>query len=421
MIVKISEKNSVNRAFNTAVLLVYLTAYFLLGLLPRIKYSVPYVFAGVFTMIPAFMVCIGKTPFIKPILFMGFASVIQALLAYLLGNAIMTDIFNVPIRTIRYFVPCILLAWTINLTPKKQMFIWGLITTLLLFVAINTLLAVEINPMVARLLASGSRDKELMAYRMQNIGGFEFCYAVCLLYGLCVYLSIRTTGIVKVVGIVAVVFITYFTIQVQYMTMLLLCIAAFVFVVMFSAKKNVSKIVAVLISLFFLLGLPSLLRWIAEFDVGDQLYSKLIEVAGILDGTREFSEANARSELYLNALMDFLWSPIWGTPYSAAAAKSHSAFLGAAAATGIIGLSAYICGISQCYQQTKAILIYKQCDTGIFALSFLVFVILAFVNPIEYSYELSIVLFYYIPLTIILVSNRYPLAFLKTAKERTAI
>ena len=204
MKLRISEKRSVNQMFNTTLLMVYLMAYFLLGLLPFIKYSVPYVLAGTFTLIPAFMVCVERTPYGRTIIYMGLAGLMYGLLSYLLGNAIFTDIANEPIRTIRYFVPCILLIWTLTLPRNNQIFIWYWITAILLFVVINTLIALEIDPMIARILASGSRDSELMAYRLRNIGGFEFCYAVCLLYSLSVYLSIRTKSAVRAAAIAAV-------------------------------------------------------------------------------------------------------------------------------------------------------------------------------------------------------------------------
>lgn len=406
MKLKISRNHSVNRMFNTMVLMVYLIAYFLLGLLPSVKYSVPYVIAGLFTLIPMFIVSIENPRNCKLFVFLVVAGIVQGTIAFLTGNAAITEMINEPIRSVRYFIPCILLTWTVNMSHKNQKLIWGVVTAILIAVAINTLAAVETNPMIARILANGSRDSELMEYRMQNIGGFEFCYAVCLLFSMCVYIAMQANGRVKFVSIVAVLFIAYFTIQVQYMTMLLLCIAAFIFVVMYCAKNTASKIIAVTFSAFLLLVVPPLLRWIAEFDVGTEIYTKLIKVAGVLDGTRELSETTSRALLYRNALIDFLWSPIWGMPNSVAAAESHSTFLGIASSTGLIGVIAYTYGIVQCYNQTKRNLLTNKCGTGIFSVSYIIFLILAIINPIHYAYEISIILFFYVPLTVALFLNR---------------
>ncbi|MBQ8620798.1 MAG: hypothetical protein IJ422_00610 [Oscillospiraceae bacterium] len=403
MILSISRDERLNRLFTRQVIAVYIIVFMIVHILPTLKYNIPYIVMGLFALLPVVIMCVENAVMCRVLVIVAFAGLIKGILAATLGNAPMAEVVNEPIRGLRYFVPCLLLIWTLDMPRGYRQVIWWIITGLLLVIAVRTLIAVEINPMIARELASGEASSELIGYRNQNIGGFEFCYAVCILFAMCMYLAMKAKKAVRIMAIAAVIFIAYFTIQVQYMTMLLLCIAAFILVVVHCAQNRASKVLAVFFSAFLLFALPPLLRWLAELDLGDQIYKKLINVASVLDGTREMDEATSRARLYWNAFVDFASSPIWGVPNSVAAQDSHSTFLGTAASTGLIGLAAYSYGIVQSYKQTLKTMTENQTRTGIYTVTFVTFLILAFVNPVHYAYEISIMLLYYIPLTLILV------------------
>lgn len=392
--------NGIKIPVNSLPFILYVSLYLLLGLLPSVEYSVPYVIAGLFAMLPMIVASLRNGRYTMILLCLIGLGMIQGLIAAFLGNGAITEIVNEPIRSIRYFVPCVLFGRLSKESRGMQKYVWVFITAIILFVAITTLAAVETNPLIARILANGSLDAELTAYRMQNIGGFGICYAVALTYAAWTYIAFHSRGTKKVIAIAAIIFEFVFAVQVQYMTMLLLCILAFLLVILFCSDNKLLKVLSVMIVIVSLAFLPFFLRWIAQMDVGAQIQSKLIHFAEALDGSRAFSQITSRVELYKDALLDFLSSPIWGTRNSVAAGTSHSTFLGIAAATGILGLASLIYGIVQCYKETARNLLGMDMNMTSFKISFAVFMVLAVVNPVHYIYEISIVMFLYVPLTL---------------------
>ena len=383
---------------------IYILIYLPLCLLPAIKYSIPYVIAGVFSMLPLIIVSLNNMRYRTILVLLVALGIIQATFVVLHGNAPVTEIFNEPIRSVRYFVPCVLLDKVFDFGKKGQRFVWLFATALIVFVIVQTLSALENDPMVARILAQGSiEDEELMNYRFQNVGGFGNCYSLCLTFVVWVYFMFHSSKVMRLISVAVAVFILYFTLQVQYMTMFLLCIVALLLVALYCSKNLYTRLLSIVFAVVALLFLSSILRWIASLGVESTIYTKLTEFADTLDGVNTLSDTTSRADLYKSAFNAFLSSPIFGVTNTL---NAHSTILGVLANSGIIGLFAYFYGFKQMHNVTTICLKEQNIDVKIFNITFALFLILALVNPVHYVYEISVVLLFYIPLTLNVFSKK---------------
>jgi hypothetical protein len=72
---------------------------------------------------------------------------------------------------------------------------------------------------------------------------------------------------------------------------------------------------------------------------------------------------------------------------------------GFAANSGMVGLFAYGYSIKQMYKACTDNMKQRNIDVRIFNIIFVLFIVLSIVNPTHYVYEISVVLLFYIPLT----------------------
>lgn len=391
----------------SAIWVFYTICYVVIDCLPVVKYSVPYVVAGLFSLIPLIIVAFYDQKYCKLLVMFCILGFIHGFLYFVNGYATWTEIINEPIRCIRYFIPCVLFDKLCYASEKKKVLVWLFITVLFLFVAISTLVGVSQNPMLARLLATGeSMSEEIAAYRFQNAAGFEFCYALSFTTPLWTYLLVRGKSIMKFLTLFPLLFVFYFALQVQYMTLLLICIASIFLVLLFCAKGIFKKISAILISAIILVLLPTIMREIANSGVEYILRTKLNNMADVLEGKLGLGDTTSRTELYFKAFETFLTNPFVGSANSDNVIKAHSTIFGTLASTGLIGSISIFYGMYFCCSQTVILLKKKANSLSVYNICIVLFVILMFVNPIHYAYEISIVMFLYIPLTMLIFKPR---------------
>ena len=105
--------------------IVYLLLYLPLCLLPAVKYSVPYAIAGLFSMLPLMIVALRDIRYRTVLFFLVVFGLLQGSVVFLLDNAPITEIVNEPIRSVRYFVPCVLLDKVFNFSKKSRLYRFG--------------------------------------------------------------------------------------------------------------------------------------------------------------------------------------------------------------------------------------------------------------------------------------------------------
>ncbi|MBQ6980259.1 MAG: hypothetical protein IJQ07_06410 [Clostridia bacterium] len=388
-------------------LIFYTMVYIIISILPMLKYSVPYAVAGSFSLLYALFVFIKYEKYRLSIMFLVFLGVITGLLLFLNGTQTVTGLINEPIRVLRCIIPCFILADVIKTNKNFKIFLWIFLTALILYIAINTLAELAQNSMAARLLASGDTSEELTQYRMRNIAGFEFSYAIGLSFPVWVILFSKSKNIfLKILSLVLAAFVAYYVVAAQYMILFLMCIVSLFVVILTGSGKFYVKLINVLIILVLLLFASTIFRWAASLDIGEMMQRRFTSLADLFEGKIDIEDTTSRIGLYKNALNAFLSSPIIGVYNSSAAFESHSWLLGFAVSAGIIGVACFVAELVIYSRLHKKVFIDNRLSMRVRIITYTLFVVLTVLNAIQYSYEIFIVLFLYIPLTLNLFYKR---------------
>lgn len=393
-------------------LIFYTVVYIIISILPILKYSVPYAVAGSFSLFYALFVFIKYEKYRLTIIFLVFLGVITGLLLFLNGTQTVTGLINEPIRVLRCIIPCFILADLIKTNKNFKIFLWIFMTALILYIAINTLVEVAENNMVARLLANGDTTEELTQYRMKNIAGFEFSYAIGLSFPVWVILFSKSKNLfLKILSLVLAAFVAYYVVAAQYMILFLLCVISLLVIILTGSSKFYVKLINVLIILILLLFASTIFRWAATLNVGEMMQRRFTGLADLFEGKIDIEDTTSRIGLYKNALNSFLGNPIIGVYNSPDAFESHSWLLGFAVSAGIIGVACFIAELVIYSKLHKRVFIDNRLSMRVRIITYTLFVVLTVLNPIQYAYEIFIVLFLYIPLTLHLFYKRDDVKF----------
>ncbi|MBO4251880.1 MAG: hypothetical protein J5911_04375 [Clostridia bacterium] len=385
--------------------LLYTMVYIAIAILPVLSYSVPYVVAGSICLLYALFVFFKYKKYRLMIIFLVLLGAVTGIVMYLNGNKVYI-IINEPIRVLRCIIPCFILSDLLKSGKKFKIFLWLFISAILLYIALNTLAELAQNDMIARLLANGEESDELMQYRMNNVAGFEFSYAIGLTFPAWVILFIRAKSVFfKVVSLIFAAFIAYYVISAQYMILFLLCVISLLIIVAVAPKRLYVKIFNIILVIVVLMLASVVLRWLATFNIGDITQRRLLLMADMFDGKITANEISSRFELYKNALNAFFESPIIGQSHSQAAAESHSWLLSVAVSAGVLGVGCVIAELVLYFKYFSKIYIKNGYILQIRNFSFALFIVLAVLNPIQYAYEIFILMFLFVPLTIDLFCN----------------
>lgn len=386
--------------------------YIIISVLPVLKYSVPYVVSGSVCLLYAFFVFIKYEKYRLTIIFLVFLGVITGLLLFLNGNQTITGLVNEPIRVLRCIIPCFILADVIKKNKNFKIFLWIFLTALILYIAINTLVELAQDNMAARLLASGDTTEELTQYRMRNIAGFEFSYAIGLSFPVWVILFSKSKNLfLKILSLVLAGFVAYYVVAAQYMILFLMCVVSLLVIIVTGSRKFYVKLISVLVILVLLLFASTILRWAATLNVGEMMQRRFTNLAELFEGKIDIEDTTSRIGLYKNALKAFLSSPIIGVYNSPDAFESHSWLLGFAVSAGIIGVACFIAELVIYSKLHKQVFIDNRLSMRVRIITYVLFVVLTVLNPIQYAYEIFIVLFLYIPLTLNLFYKRDDVKF----------
>ena len=394
-----------------SVFTLYTVGYLVLSILPMVKYSVPYIISGIYCLSFILLYFFKENQSrkrllgIEAIIFMG---LIHGTIFYLTENGGVSQIINEPIRALRIIISCYIFYFISGYSKGTRLVIWLFITVLFLYISIKTLNGLAQDDMLARILASGSDEETLTEYRMQNMGGFEFSYALGLMLPMFILMIFNSKYfIMRLFALFASIYVVYYILTAQYMILFIVGVSSLFLLVIFGSYKPQVKLFTILIPVVFIFIASPLLRWIASFlDSNSIMYSRLINVSEVFTGERDVSETSSRVALYLNALTAFLTNPFFGEFSSTAAAESHSLFFGVAAKSGIIGLTFLIIEFVIYYKTSKTIMQKRGVNIMSFKVAFICYIILGVLNPIGYAYEIAIVIFLYVPLTINLFGNK---------------
>ncbi len=401
------------RMGNKSVSLVamYATLISVCYILPVIKYSVPYVLLGPGLLLTYVFAVIGMRmdrQVVFPTVVCSLGLGIMMLLVTNRGN--ITAGVNEIIAILRYGAPGILyLTIYKNLQKnKKQMWLLFIVLSAVLFIICHsTITELDENPLVARMLAAGSRDEEIMEYRLRNIGGYAFSYAFGFVSLFLAYLAVEPgrTWRTRLLAITGYIYSLYYIVRVQYMTLLVLTVLGSVVLLYISRETKTGKRIVFILVIVLVFMVPDILDFLAGLEADDSnqmLLSKFMQMSEATD--EGMGALGVRPELYKAGLQHFLDSPIWGNRcmdgYSVLPGygNSHSTLIGYLEAAGIIGAVCFYCLFA--VQARTIFHTVKNCSkfaAVMWICMIIMYILHSILNAVQYCYEMSFILFLYIP------------------------
>lgn len=400
-------KNLSSFKLDNVLLCLFCMGYTVLSLLPAVKYSVSYVIAGSFCLIPVALSFLKFPKLRTDIFIIAVLGIVCGLLTWLLDNGGLKETANIAINSLRFFMPCLLFFVLSRVPAVYKWVVWIIAAVIMIFVTVKTLDAIDTNDMIARLLAQGDTGERITTFRMENIGGFGFCYAVGLTFPLWISTIIDTKNKwVKGFAIVLAILTFWFVLKVQYMILLIMCVFTVLLAIILRPVNAFKKMFAVIFIVFLIMLMPLILRLITQLNIGQHIAGKIENVAAFLDGSVTADSTTSRVVKYKAAFSEFIRSPIFGTVSSKAAGKAHSTWLLLGCQTGLIGICSFAYMLFSGYKCTSLTLKEFGVSKIPFIVTFVTLIVLALVNPVDYSYEISFVVFLFVPLTMLLFSEK---------------
>lgn len=373
----------------------YVMAITALLVLPSIKYTFSYVQIVIFSLpLVAFALIEGKTyrkVFAINIILLAIAFLCTFVFNYR-GN--LSGVFNIIVPTYLFVLPLLICQYLIDINDKVLMkWITIAICVLLGYMLIVTFGALAEDPQIARILAYGTEDDEYINYyRMRNVGGFGFCYCLCMFIPYVTSILNRVRKKQKKFVFFVLIVLLVFSVYSQYTTFVLLSVISIFYVIITQGKMSVKKVVALVLLLMIVFSFRSILWLLANNINFSSLSRHFYDLYYMLEGEGDIR----RWSMYKENLAMFLRYPIFGadltnTYNSYLFTSVHSQIFGRLSGGGIVGFGTYAGFIVSAWY-------YLAKKSGMRHLIpvFLVYIVLAFLNPVQP--EISVTAFMLIPL-----------------------
>lgn len=374
-------------------------------LLPVIRYSVPIFYVAPLATIFIVVYFFRYRFFMNEVLFYfglyGIVAMMYVLVAYPFNLKKGVQIF---MEQFMLFFPYYVYRITKRTKLNMKMTVFFSISMMFVFVLISTFIAFGTEPGVARMLTRGSTDELLMAYRMQNIGGYGFSYSIVFLtlFFLTLALETQLTKL-KVISVALMGTCLYYLVLAQFGIAILLVGSGIVFILGYRINGRALKWIVITASLLLFAFLPSIMEQLALVLNSETLYVRFMGLAELIrHGRTSELDIVYRIQYLKDGIELFMISPIWGNslldPTNLRVALStHSTYLELVCSGGIIALSAYLTAtISHIRKMSKTISDVGH-RKGYFVICF-IFIIMGMINPTWQAYELGLTLFLFIPL-----------------------
>lgn len=389
-------------------MVIYICLVMAIYILPSLKVSVPYVVAGSIMLmtIPIVFIRGGEKKTINYIVTLLFLSGLKAVLGILAGSYSVVDGLNEAIREIRFFTPVIFASYALNNLPQRRLRqLIGVFTIILVFVMYKTSSALASDQWITRLLArSTSLDTpELRAYRLQNVGGFEYSYMIGAVIICLVWIALNASKKhLKILCTIAAVICFAYIIQTMYTTLLLVTSLCMLLVILSNIKNRYIKVICIVMFIISVYFLPILFGFLSSLFTDSLLSTRFLQLQEAMKGGG-INALGPRPELMLFALNSWLKHPIFGGP--AKNVSSHSLVASTLVLNGIIGLAIDVVILIQAYK--VLMLEIRECEVGHYLLkiSFLYVILLSVLNPIGYVFEITITTFFIVPLCVAVVDS----------------
>ena len=394
---KTSREHFVNACF-----VLYMIGVILVYVLPYFKYTISYEIAALLLLISFPFLFFGGSKQRYLCILFG-CSVLFGLLYFIVkipGD--LKESINEVIRNLRFYLPASLGFYAVKKCKyKSKTIILSCFLLTVLFVMFVTISALFDNPMLARALAEGVTISEnTAAYRLSNVGGFEFSYMIGILTLVFVYFFVKSArkGL-KWISLIAAVVCFLYIVESQYTILLILTTMFSLILLLWRRSYVLLKVILMLGLILLFLNLDSFFAYLSQHLKQQMLAEKFSWLADYYSGNSNQDVLHSRPELYLDAFFDFCKSPVWGSA-TESSDRAHSYVLGLLSSGGLIGLCCYLKIFLEAKKHIENCLLQLKKDTTLFKYACWYCFLLSVVNPIGTSFEISIVLYFIIPVWI---------------------
>ncbi len=365
-------------------------------ILPYTKLVFPYIGVALLMLASLPLLMIKKNNWLRYGVALTIFTVLMMFLCLFNGVSYVAAI-NDAIRNVRFFLPVLWGCFAVEYcTPKQQKVLFISFVAVTGFIVYKTLAALEIEPMIARILAQeqSHSEPEINAFRLDNVGGYGFSYMLGVVT-ICMANSIFVLQKKwqKIIAIAGTVLCFYFIIKSMYTTLLLLSSISVLLVILFRVEKLPTKIMVVVAFVVLFFSIAPLFQFISQVFQGTLLSAKFSQMYRALTGGG--TEAlGLRPQLLEQALTNWLQTPLLGGNYNT---PSHSLLLELLQQNGIVGFIAWTSFFGASGYIIIKTLREHNADTVVFKLCYAYMLVLSFFNDTRYTFEITLALFFMVP------------------------
>lgn len=392
--------------FRNIFMSVYILAIIALLVLPMLKYSVKYIPIVLFTVPFVAVYTVQKRK--SAIVFLCFILMLALLFIFsFLINAPLNVSAAINLSIILYF--CFIPFFIFDYLSNHQN-IWEIrivligIAVIFLYIIFMTSREFADNPVIARTLATGSiEDEYINEMRMKNVGGFGFAYAVGMFIPYVAIRIVRAKGSERILPIVVYILLLVFALYCQYTTLLLFAITFSIIVFIAGSKSVFTKSILIFAALLIVVNISGIFKFLGN---NLPLTSLAYHFKNLYISINTGEETTSRLLAMRRCYSMFRKAPFFGgnilDPYNHyVIASGHSTYFPILASNGIVGLSILFLTtaliIASIYSKVNRVSknINKQ---SMIAIIYIMYFLLGFFNPTHNAYEISVIIFIFIPL-----------------------
>ena len=373
----------------------YVMALVALLVVPSIKYSFTYMQILIFSL-PLVMLALVEGKTYRKVFAINIILLCITFLCTFVFNfrGNISNVLNVVVPMYLYILPLLICRYLIDLNDKVLMK-WISITigAILIYLLVVTFGALLEDPKIARMLAYGTVDDPYINYyRMRNVGGFGFCYCLCMLPPYLTGIINRVKRKQRKFILIALIILLVFSVYSQYTTFVFLSVSAIFYVVLTQGKWSYKKAIILTLLIVIVVSFKQIMWFLANNISLTTLAAHFNDLYYTLEG----EDGLGRWDMYKSNIMLFLQHPIFGADLTDIYnnylyTSAHSLLFGRLSGGGIVGFGCYIGFIASAWYYLAKLKKMKRLIPV-----FLVYIIFAFLNPV--TPEVSVTAFLFIPL-----------------------
>lgn len=313
---------------------------------------------------------------------------------------------NVAIRDMRFMLPVLWGVFALRFANEKQRkIILVVFVAIILLVVYKTIEAVRVEPMIVRLLAQDKTrgNTEINSYRLNNVAGYTFSYMMGAVVICAAWISASSYGkLLRGAGILVLILSFFFVVETMYATLLILSFLGIVIVLFVKSRNIISKVIIIFFGLLCVIFMEEIMAWLSDFFVfSDVLHIKFRDMHNAIK-YGDISQVGSRPQLIFEALENWVKAPLFG---SSKVNRAHSTVFSVLQESGLVGLGLWIITIIYGVKLVLNRLKSNGIDTGMFGVCVAYVAILSIFNDIRSVYELTIVVFFIVPLLSVYIAD----------------